>query len=140
MARDGGIKRFQQRMQAMPAAVRKAVGPAAYRGAEEIADMAETLAPEDSGDLKGSIVVTGPGNMTPPYSHPGGAHRVPEGAAAVSVGTSDVRYPHLQEFGTRHHPAQPFFWPAFRMLRKRSANRIKRAMSKAVKDNWGAGK
>lgn len=132
-----GIKRFQQRMQAIPKAVRKATEPALMTSAYEIADMAEQLAPEDTGDLKGSIAVTGPGQQTPPYSQPGGAHTVPENAAAITAGNSDVRYPHLLEYGTSHHPAQPFFWPAYRMLKKRSASRIKRAMTKAVKDNWG---
>ena len=133
----GGIRRFQHRMQAMPKAVRDAVGPAALRGAQDIADMVEHFAPEDEGDLKTSVMVTGPGQSTPPYSHPGGSHIVPEGAAAVSVGSTDVRYPHLQEYGTKHHAAQPFFWPAYRMMRKRAADRVKRAMSKAVRENWG---
>ena len=39
--------------------------------------------------------------------------------------------------GTRRTPAHPFFWPAFRLMRKRATNRIKRAVSKAVRDNWG---
>lgn len=137
MAQDGGIRSFQRKLRAMPDAVKKAIGPAALQGAQEIADMVEQLAPEDSGDLVNSVTVTGPGQATPPYSHPGGSHLVPEGAAAVSVGSSDVRYPHLQEYGTRHHAAQPYFWPAFRSTRKRAANRVKAAMSKAVKEEWG---
>ena len=138
MARRGGIKRFQERMRAIPEAIRRDVDPALLKSAYEIADTAELLAPEDSGDLVGSIGVTGPGQQTPPYSQPGGAHTVPENAAAVHVGNTSVRYPHLQEYGTKHHPAQPFFWPAFRMQRKRATNRIKRAIGKAVKDNWGS--
>lgn len=136
MARDGGIKSFQRKMRALPEAVSKAVGPAALLGAQEIADAVEHLAPERTGDLKNTVTVTGPGQATPPYSQPGGSHTVPEGAAAVSVGSSDVRYPHLLEFGTTKMAAQPYFWPAFRSNRKRAANRIKRAMAKAMKDEW----
>ena len=132
-----GIKRFQQRMRAIPDNVKRATIPAVITSAQEIADMAEHFAPEDTGDLVGSIGVTGPGQQTPPYSQPGGSHTVPENGAAVHVGNATVRYPHLQEFGTAHHAAQPFFWPAYRMLRKRSANRIKRAMARAVKETWG---
>lgn len=132
-----GIKSFQRKMKTMPEAVRKALAPATAKGADEIADMAQRLAPKDEGDLAGSIVATHGGQATPPYSQPGGAYLVPEGASVVTAGNSDVRYPHLQEYGTRKHAAQPFFWPAYRMLRKRSANRIKRAMSKAIKDEWG---
>lgn len=137
MARDGGIGSFQRKMRALPEAVKKAVGPAALQGAQEIADMVENLAPEDDGDLKNSVTVTGPGGQTPPYSHPGGSHSVPEGAAAVTVGSTDVRYGHLIEHGTRKMAAQPFFWPAYRTMKKRAANRIKRAMSKAIKEEWG---
>jgi HK97 gp10 family phage protein len=61
---------------------------------------------------------------------------VPEGAAAVTAGNSDVRYAHLVEFGTTKAPAQPFFWPAFRSQRKRAETRIKRALSKAVKEEF----
>lgn len=132
-----GIERFQRKMRALPKAVRAALAPATAQGADEIAALAKRLAPRDEGDLADSIVVTRGGQQTPPYSQPGGSHVVPEGAAAVTAGNSDVRYPHLQEYGTTKHAAQPFFWPAYRNLRKRSANRIKRAMSKAIKAEWG---
>ncbi|WP_017930016.1 HK97-gp10 family putative phage morphogenesis protein [Limimaricola hongkongensis] len=131
---DGGLSKFQKRMNAIPKAARKAVRPALMQGGYDIADAMEALAPEADGDLKGSIEVTGPGQMTPPYSQPGGSHAVPENQVAVTAGNSDVRYPHLQEYGTRHHPAQPFFWPGFRLAKKKAENRIKRAIGKAIKE------
>ena len=103
--------------------------------AEEIADTARLLAPEDEGDLKRSIEVTGPGGLTPRYSTPGGVKRIAENAAAVTVGNQDVRYGHLVEYGTSKTEAQPYFWPALRVSRKRAANRVKRAMSKAVRES-----
>ncbi|SDY18198.1 HK97-gp10 family putative phage morphogenesis protein [Citreimonas salinaria] len=134
MANDGGLKRFQRRMRAIPEAARKAVEPALVQGGYEIAEAMEMLAPEDTGDLVGSIEVTLPGRSTPPYSMPGGAHFVPENQVAVTVGNTDVRYPHLVEYGTIHATAQPFFWPGFRLARKKAENRIKRAISKAIKE------
>ncbi len=134
MANDGGLKSFQKRMRAIPEAARRAVEPALAQGGYEIAEAMEMLAPEDEGDLIGSIEVTLPGRSTPPYSMPGGAHVVPENQVAVTAGNTDVRYPHLQEYGTRDHPAQPFFWPGFRLARKRAENRIKRAVSKAIRE------
>ncbi|EYD73613.1 Phage protein, HK97, gp10 [Rubellimicrobium mesophilum DSM 19309] len=92
------------------------------------------LAPEDEGDLKASIAVTGPGQQTPPYSQPGGSMVVPENAAAVTAGNSEVRYPHLVEYGTKLQRAQPYFWPGFRLSRKKAANRIKRAIGKAIRE------
>lgn len=134
MADDGGLSSFQKRMRAIPLAARRAVVPALEKSAEEIAALQRSLAPVDDGDLKASITVTGLGQATPPYSQPGGSMVVPENAAAITVGNSDVRYSHLQEFGTRNHVAQPFFWPGFRMGRKRALNRIKRAIGKAIKE------
>lgn len=138
MKNDGGLKRFQERMNAIPQAVRDGVKPALVKSADEMAAAMKALAPEDTGDLKRSINVTGPGQRTPPYSQPGGSKMVPENAAAVTVGDSDTRYPHLVEYGTNDTHAQPFFWPGFRTTQKRATNRIKRAMAKAVKDNWGS--
>lgn len=130
---DGGLSSFQRRMRAIPKEARKAVTPAVMASAYDIADIMEGMAPEDSGDLVNSIAVTGPGQQTPPYSQPGGSMTVPENAAAITVGNTAVRYPHLQEYGTRHHAAQPFFWPGYRMGRKRALKKIKRAIGKAIK-------
>lgn len=134
MANDGGLSSFQKRMRAIPAAARLAVQPALVKGADEIADIQRALAPVDDGDLKASITVTAPGQTTPPYSQPGGSMIAPENAAVITVGNTEVRYPHLQEFGTTHHAAQPFFWPGFRLGRKRALNRIKRAIGKAIRE------
>ena len=130
---DGGLSSFQRRMRAIPEAVRQAVGPALVAAAEGVAETQRALAPVDEGGLRASIKVTGPGQTTPAYSQPGGAFTVPENAAAVTAGNSEVRYPHLQEFGTTFHQAQPFFWPGFRLTRKAAVAKIKRAIGKAVR-------
>ena len=137
MADDGGLSRFQKRMRAIPQQVREAVVPALKDSAHEIADMIERLAPEDTGALKGSIAVTPPGQSTPAYSQPGGSRVAGPLEAVVTVGDSDVRYPHLVEYGTADTPAQPFFWPGFRLSRARAEKRIKSAVRRAVKKNWG---
>lgn len=134
MADDGGLSSFQRRMNAIPKAAREAVRPALMQGAYDVADAIEALAPEDTGDLKGSVAVTGAGQATPPHSQPGGAKVVPENSVAVTVGNTDVRYPHLVEHGTAKAPAQPFFWPGFRLARKKAQDRIKRAIGKAIRE------
>ena len=122
MADDGGIGRLQKRFAALPRAVREGVHPALLKSGNEMASTMRQVAPDDPAtgapDLKSSIEVTGPG-------------------VAVTVGNADVRYPHLVEYGTTKAPAQPFFWTTVRLLQKRSANRIKRAIGKAVRNNWG---
>lgn len=139
MSDDGGLRRFQARMRAIPKAVREAVQPALVKSADETADLMRRMAEgsRDTGALIESITVTGPGQTTPPYSQPGGSYTVRENEAVITAGNSEVRYPHLVEHGTTKAEAQPFFWPGFRLGRKRAAARIKRAMSKAIRDNWG---
>lgn len=134
MADDGGLASFQQRMRAIPKAAREAVKPVLVKQGEAMAGTMRVLAPFDEGDLKGSIAVTGPGQSTPPYSQPGGSMVVPENAVAITVGNTDVRYPHLQEYGTTFHGAQPFFWPAVRLHRKKATAAIKRGIGKAIRE------
>lgn len=137
MASDGGLARLQRRLLAIPAAVKKELEPALMKEAHAIADTMERFAPEDEGKLKGSIAVTGPGRQTPAYSQPGGSMTVPENAVAVTAGDSDVRYAHLQEYGTMKHPPQPFFWPATRLHRKKAQKALKDAARRVVRKNWG---
>lgn len=134
MADDGGLSSFQRRMQAIPEAAREAIKPALVKAAGDVADAQRLLVPRDTGDLAASIAVTGPGLSTPPYSQPGGSMVVPENSAAITVGSTDVRYGHLVEHGTEHAPAQPYFWPGFRMTRKKAAEKIKRAIGKAIRE------
>ncbi|MGB6119575.1 MAG: HK97-gp10 family putative phage morphogenesis protein [Mesorhizobium sp.] len=134
------ITRLQRRLMAIPEAVREAVQPVVIQNANELAATMRHLAPDDPAtdapDLKSSIEVTAPGSTTPPYSQPGGSRVASELEAIVTAGNEDVRYPHLQEYGTSQHDAQPFFWPAVRMLQKRMNNRTKRAIRKAIRDYW----
>jgi HK97 gp10 family phage protein len=133
-----GIERLKRRLEAIPVAVKDAVKPSLEKSGEELVDAMKALAEpsRDTGDLIDSIQMTTGGNATPPYSQPGGSRVVPENAVAVTAGNSEVRYPHLVEYGTTKAPAQPFFWPAYRLLKKRVGSRTKRAISKAVRTEW----
>lgn len=136
MARSAQSIRLERRIAAIPKAVREAVQSALLASGNELADAMKSLAPEDEGNLKASIAVTLPGQSTPAYSQPGGSHVAGELEVLVTAGNEDVRYPHLQEYGTSFHDAQPFFWPSVRLLQKRIKNRIRRAVGKAVRNGW----
>jgi HK97 gp10 family phage protein len=140
LADDGGIGRLQQRLAAIPSNVKAAVQPALVKQATIMANDMKRLAEpsRDTGALINSITVTPAGQETPPYSQPGGSMLVPENAAAITVGNSDVRYAHLVEYGTRRTHPKPFFWPAFRLDRKKAQAAIKRAIVTSVKKNWGS--
>lgn len=126
--------RLKRRLEAIPRAVKAAMVPALAKSGQDLATMQRVLAPRDSGALQDSIAVTLPGETTPPYSQPGGSRTAKENEVLVTVGNTDVRYPHLVEFGTATAAAQPYFWPAYRLMKKKMANRIKRAIRKAVRD------
>ncbi|WIC83353.1 HK97 gp10 family phage protein [Agrobacterium tumefaciens] len=117
-------------------APRDAVLKALTTSAESIASTQRALAPEDTGALKNSIAVTLPGQSTPPYSQPGGNRVAGDNEVIITVGDSDTRYPHLVEYGTAAADAQPFFWPGFRLQRKRAQQRIDRAGRKAIRQAW----
>ena len=135
---NGDLDRLNRRFAAVLRNVKEVVEPALVKAAEEIAATQRQLAPEDTGALKDSITVTPPGATTPSYSQPGGSRTAKENEAIVTAGGTDVRYPHLVEYGTSEAPAQPFFWPGFRLKRTRAQNRIKRSIRKAVRDGWDA--
>lgn len=132
--RPGSIEALEKRLLAIPQEVREAVAPAVVQGAQELQRMAQHLAPVDTGALRDSIEVTLPGGKTPAYSQPGGSRVAGELEALVTAGNSDVRYPHNVEHGTATAAARPYFWPAFRTLRKRIEARIRRRMRKAARD------
>ena len=136
---DGGLSRLQKRMRAIPVEVREAVKRPLERSGNDIAGDARRLAERsrDTGDLIDSIVVTKGGQATPPYSQPGGSTVVAENAAMVTVGNADVRYAHLVEYGTTKSPAQPFFWPAYRLNRDKIRRRLQSSISRAVRNHWG---
>ena len=126
--------RLKRRLDAIPRAVKAAVVPALITAGRDLSVTMRLLAPVDSGDLRNSIHITAPGETTPPYSQPGGSTTAGDNQVLITAGDSDVRYAHLVEHGTADAPAQPFFWPAYRLQKKKLSNRIKRAIRKAVRD------
>jgi HK97 gp10 family phage protein len=138
MAYSGQSERLRKRLEAIPKAVREAVQPALAASGQELAGAMKALAEpsRDTGALIDSITFTTAGNRTPAYSEPGGSRMVPENAVVVTAGNTAVRYSHLVEYGTSRSKAEPFFWPAYRLLKKKLGSRIKRAASKAVRENW----
>lgn len=116
------------------------------QAAEEMVRLAQSFAPVRTGALRDSIVATPPGG-TPPAHSQGAGQVVPEGAFMVTAGNDKVRYAGLVEFGTAPHVnagidpgtqnpgarRQPFFFPAYRLIRKTMRSRASRALTKSIK-------
>jgi HK97 gp10 family phage protein len=139
MADDGGLSRIQQRLSAIPKLLKDRMKVVTLEEAGKLAaDMrALALSSKDTGKLIESVTVTPAGERTPPYSQPGGTTVVPENAAMVTAGNRDVRYPHLVEYGTAKAHAQPFFWPAVQLNKRRMLARMRREIGKTIRENWG---
>lgn len=137
MADDGGIGRLKKRLANIPKNVKEAVQPNLIKQGEMMADTMRRLVPVDTGELRDSIAVTPPDSSTPPFSTPGGSFVVPETSVAVTAGGKDARHAHLIEYGTVKMNAQPFFWPAVRLTRKKAQRNLKSAIGRAVKREWG---
>lgn len=144
-----GLNKLNRKLKEIPKAAVEAARESVETGAIQIAALQRSLAPYDDGDLHASIVVTGPGETTPPYSIAGGGQRkARENQALITAGNTKVRYAHIVEFGSAphinggmfagtQHPGttpQPFFWPGYRAMRRSARSRVTRTITKKIRE------
>lgn len=135
---NNGLKETLAAMERVKRLARTAIMPELEQAGRDVSVTMRVLAPRDTGALEDSIHVTYPGERTPPYSQPGGSRAARDTEVLITAGDTDVRYAHLVEYGTSEADAQPFFWPAWRLSRKKIRARIARRFRKALKDGWAA--
>lgn len=136
-----GADRLARKFAALPRAYQVTIDKTLEKAAAEMARAARALVPERTGVLKESIE-----HSTGPASD--GVGR----AAFVMAGAETVRdafgrftnpdpeggarafYARFVEFGTSDgRPARPFFWPAFRLMRRLLKKRLKAASRRATR-------
>lgn len=153
--------RLLKKLAALPHHVRSAMKQALAQGADELVDMQKRLAPVGPpsgaqaakgarpGALRDSIKQTWGDSKVAYASLRGGAGEKgdPDLTVTITAGNSEVRYAHLVEFPTAPHKvggkfkgaqhpgtqAQPFFYPAYRALKRRIKSRINRETKKAMR-------
>jgi HK97 gp10 family phage protein len=113
-------RRLAKRLAAIPAEIIRTTQPVLVSCANDLARVAKALAPKDTGALVESIVVTAPGETTPPYAEGGGQRTAGPNQALATVGNPTQRHGHLQEFGTVKQAAQPFLRPAERLTHEKN--------------------
>lgn len=140
-------ERLYKKLAKLAPAAAKAMVEVNGKSAAEMVQIARSLVPVRTGKLRESISATPPGGHTPDYAQ-GATQSVPQGAWMVTAGNDHVRYAHLVEFGAKPHvaggrykgaahpgaQAQPFFWPAFRTIKKRHTELAGRLVDDAHKD------
>ena len=99
-ARLEGARETERALRRLPRQVQGRIEMNALRqGAKPIREAAQDRAPKDTGELEEEIIVRG---------------RRRQGETVVRIGPSKKAFQGmLQEFGTEHHPAQPWLRPAF---------------------------
>lgn len=130
--------------------IRKALKPALLEAGNEIANLQRKLAPQRTGALRRSIkVVSGDFKSdNPNVRGVGGQGRGdPDLTVRVVAGDAEAFYAAWVEFGTAPHTnagkfagtqnpgatPRPFFFPAYRALKKRVKSRITSVTRKAIK-------
>jgi HK97 gp10 family phage protein len=113
--------RLAAKARALRAKVAASVTPAVQQAAELIMQTQRRLVPVDDGDLRNSI------------------HQEPdlksENATRVMIIAGGQPAPHARiiEFGSQRQPAQPFFFPGYRVERRRAKLLIGKAVRAAVR-------
>lgn len=130
-ARVLGRQALNRKLARLPQAAKDEIRKALVASAREIADLAESLVPKDSGLLAGSIGWTW--GDAPKGSISLGQVRGGDLTITVYAGDDQAFYSRFVEHGTVNRPATPFFFPAYRAVRKRARSRISRATTKAAK-------
>lgn len=127
--------RARRRLKAIPVEVRKAVKAQNRANAEELVETIKRFAPPDeSGDLRASVKNQDVSTSTriAQQVRAGGAATTKPVRKSEKAPTYD--YALAQEYGTARMPANPFFWPSWRSVRKKLKARMSRAGKKAARE------
>lgn len=125
------VQAFKRRLAQIPPKAKREAYAKLLEGAREMAGAMRSAAPTKSGALAGSIrIETEEANLRV-FLKAGGAATTREVRKGSGV---SFDYARAQEFGTSDQPAQPFFWPSYRLLKKRVRSRAVRAIGKALKN------
>lgn len=135
-----GKERLRKKLRAIPVAARAEIHAALEKSASELAATATSLAPKKTGALAASIGYTF-GEYKPDNANVRGIKTFgadngvgdPDLTVTVHVGDAKAFYAAFVEFGTQKSSAQPFFFPAYRLVKKRVKGRVTRATTKAAK-------
>jgi HK97 gp10 family phage protein len=144
-----GLDKLLKKLKALPPAFEKAAKTALGEAAQDIVDTMKRLVPVDSGDLRDSIDWTF-------GSAPKGALVLKSAsvqangrkiAVTIFAGNAEAFYARWVEFGTKPHAAggmfkgalnpgttaHPFFYPAYRLKKKKAKARISRQLNQEAK-------
>lgn len=128
MARNQSVERFRQ----MAKELQQEIHDGAVRELNAQGDMLVqqmiSAAPEDKGNLQHSVRKI-PGKSDTQIRIMAGGILTTRSA----VSSKPYDYARADEFGTRHMPAKPFFFPTYRLLKKKMISTMKRRITASIK-------
>ena len=146
-----GVDKLKRKLKAIPVVARQEIHEALQQSAAEMTATARNFAPVDSYALRNSIGYTfgeyKAENANVRGVSGGGKLNDKDLTVTIHAGDAKAFYAAFVEFGTAahtnkgkfagsHNPgtsAGPFFFPAYRLVKKRVTSRISRATNKAAK-------
>lgn len=137
--------RLQARLAKVPDIARAAAAKAMEEGAAEIVAEMKRLAPVESGKLRDSInwtwgdVPAGSFTIADIRSGKNAGEQYATLRIKIYAGSREAYYARWQEFGTKNHPAQPFFFVAWKAQRAKFRKRIRDAVKTAIKEAYANG-
>ena len=131
------LDRLRRKLDAMPPAIARAISTAIETNATEMA--AESRRMASGFRMTGSLERSISWQWTPVSNQSEETRGSVKGAVKLSADVfagsrSEGFHAPFLEFGTVNAAPQPFFFPVFRMLRRRMKSRISRAQNKAMKE------
>ncbi len=125
MAKVTGVNQLRRRLRAMETAPKQEIKKEIHKQADRMVNLSKALAPEDDGDLKASIRKT-------PGRHELSVNVVAGGARTQRPVRSGVTAPTF-DYAAKIEGEQPYFFPAYRALRKSIKSALTRAYKRAAK-------
>lgn len=128
---------LRRKMAAIPQVARAELRKALEVSASEMVSTARSFAPVDSGALRTSIDHTfgeyKAANANVRGVRAGGGVGDKDLSVTIHAGDASAYYAAFVEFGTQDSVAQPYFFPAYRLTKKRVRGRMNRALKVAAK-------
>lgn len=127
-----GAEAVQKLIASLPDALSAPVQAAIDQGGDDLAAQAKAIAPV------APEFETHPGQMRDSIRREANGRALSTTVVCDARDTAGRPYPAHVEYGHKtpaggHVPAKPFFWPSYRVTKKRIRSRISRAVTKGVK-------
>lgn len=123
------VERFRRLTEDLRKEVHDAAVKELNEQAGQLANLIESVAPKFEGKLAHSVRVVPGKKDTQVRIVAGGQLTI-----RPSVSSKPFDYARADEFGTVNMPAQPFFFPTYRLRKKKIISAMKRKITKSIKE------